>query len=250
VPILLTRYHKIKNNSITANQTICSGNVPSALSGSTPVQGSGVYTYTWQDSTKSIPWTNIPGFVNVPNQNFSPPALTDTTRYRRIVNSSACSDISKSIIINVHKPIANNNISLISASGPDTTICSGATPNLLKGTAASGGTNIPGSYFYAWYFSPDNATWSPVPSAGTPENYQPGSLTATTWYKRKVTSGFCSSESNVIRVIVLPLISNNSISADQTICYNTIPVQIAGSDPAGGTGSSRNQGLSPECTTR
>jgi gliding motility-associated-like protein len=238
-PVLLADYPVLTNNSISLNQTICSGSVPATITGSLPLNGAGAgsYTYTWQDSTRNHTWTNITGFVNVTNQNFLPPALTDTTRYRRIVYSSACSNISNSIIINVHKPIINNNISLISGSGPDTTICSGATPDLLKGNAASGGTNIPGDYAYSWFYSLDNIVWNPVSSAGTGLNYQPGALTDTNLYKRKVISGTCSTESNIIRIIVLPLISNNTISADQTVCYNTVPAQIAGSDPAGGTGS-------------
>lgn len=234
--VILNDYPVIANNSIAANQTICSGSAPSKLVGSLPLNGNGIYTYTWQDSTKAHTWTDISGFINVASSDYSPPPLIDTTRYRRIVYSSACSDISKSIIVNVHKPIVNNNISLISASGTDTTICNGAIPNLLKGTPGSGGTNLPGDYVFEWSYSPDNSTWSPVPTGGAGVNYQPGALSVTTYYKRKVTSGACSTESGVIRIIVLPSIAGNTISADQAICYNTIPAQISGIIPSGGGG--------------
>jgi gliding motility-associated-like protein len=231
--VLLKDFPVITNNSVSATQTICSGSVPAKLTGSTPLNGNGIYTYTWQDSTKIHTWQSISGATDI---DFQPPALTDSTRYRRIVNSSACTDVSKSIIINVHKLIGNNSISLISA-GSDTTICNNQVPHLLKGTVPSGGTNIPGSYIYQWKFSTDNVTYNPVATAGTTTNYQPPSLSATTYYKREVTSGTCSLLSNPVTVKVLPLITNNTISANQTICYNTSPAQLTGTAPAGGDGA-------------
>ena len=121
--VLLKDFPVITNNTISANQIICSGSAPAKLIGSTPLNGDGTYKYTWQDSTKSHTWTDIPGAINLTSPDYQPPALTDTTRYRRIVFSSACSDISKSIIVIVHKPIANNNIFLLSVVKWDTTIC-------------------------------------------------------------------------------------------------------------------------------
>jgi gliding motility-associated-like protein len=236
-PVVMVDWPVITNNSIASGQTICSGSTPSKITGSLPANGNGIYKYTWQDSTKTHSWTDIPGFINGTSIDYQPPSLTDTTRYRRIVFSSACNNISKSLIINVHRPVLNNNISLISASGTDTTICNGATPNLLKGALASGGTNIPGSYVYEWNYSIDNTNWNPVTSGGAGVNYQPAALSATTWYKRKATSGSCLTESNVIKIIVLPFITNNTISTDQTICYNTLPAQLTGIVLSGGAGA-------------
>ena len=60
LPIHLTRYHKIKTNTILADQTICSGSTPTPLSGSVPTQGkTGDYTYIWQDSTRAHIWTPV-----------------------------------------------------------------------------------------------------------------------------------------------------------------------------------------------
>jgi gliding motility-associated-like protein len=238
--VLLKDFPVLTNNTITANQTICSGSVPAKLLGSNPLNGAGTgtYTYTWQDSTKSHTWIDIPGAIKIASPDYQPPALTDTTRYRRIVFSSTCSDISKSIIVNVHKPIANNNIFLLSVVKWDTIICSGATPRLLKGSVPAGGTNLPGDYAYEWYYSLDKSAWTPVSAAGTNVNYQPGALTVPTYYRRKVISGTCIAYSDsIITIKVLPLISLNTVSSDQTVCYNTIPVQLSGSDPAGGAGT-------------
>jgi hypothetical protein len=232
LPILMTRYHYIENNIITEDTTICSGSVPPPLTGSTPVKGSGIYTYMWQDSSKVATWTTR-GTLISPH---APPALTDTTWYRRIVNSSKCSDTSFLIVINVHKPIINNIIALKSGPGPDTTVCSGAIPNKLKGALPAGGTELPGDYAFTWYSSTDNFVSSndPVPVSGTLQDYQPGALTSTTWFRRKTISGKCETLSNAIRVIVLPPITNNNITSDQTVCYNTSPVQLTGPVPNGG----------------
>lgn len=242
-PVLLNSYPVITNNMLVPSvQTICSGTAPVQLTGSVPLNGKGpgTYTYTWQDSSKLHSWADIAGYINVANQNFIPPVLTDTIRYRRIVNSSACSNTGKSIIVFVHKPITNNSVSLISGGTGDTTICSGATPNRFNGTNASGGTNNPGDYTYQWSSSADNSSWTDISTGATATNYQPPSLAATTYYRRRVSSGQCSSESTPIKITVLPQITNNAISGDQTVCKSDLPAlltQSSSSTLSGGGGT-------------
>ncbi|MCJ7446906.1 MAG: gliding motility-associated C-terminal domain-containing protein [Bacteroidales bacterium] len=237
-PIRLTRYPKIKNNAITADNIICSGTIPDALTGTTPLQGSGIYTYIWQDSLKSGSWSDR-GTLN--SLSFAT-GLTDTTWYRRIVNSSKCTNKSNILVINVHKPIENNTISLLSGGLSDTTICNGALPNLLKGGAIlpSGGTGIPGDYAYQWSSSPDNSNWTDISTSATGPDYHPTLLTATTYYRRRVISGECTDESGSINITVLPLIKDNSISASQTICKDESPdllSQASGIALSGGAGT-------------
>ena len=236
--VLLKDFPVITNNSIstfTTNQPICSGSAPPKLIGSIPLNGNGTYAYIWQDSTKGHSWTDITGEISL---DYQPPALTDTTRYRRKVSSSACSDISNSNRIIVHKPILNNNITLLSGGVTDT-ICNGQVPGLLQGTTATGGTNIPGNYAYQWQFSTDNINFSPVPTGGTGITYQPPVLTITTYYIRQVTSGACSVLSNATIIItVLQPITGNTISANQTaVCYNTVPDPFTGATLSGGAGA-------------
>ncbi len=241
-PVLLNEYPVITNNLIIpADQTICSGSAPVQITGTTPLNGKGTgsYTFTWQDSTKNHSWTDISGYINVTDQNFVPPVLTDTTRYRRIVYSSACSDIGKSVIVKVHKPISNNIISLLAGGLADTTLCSGATPHRITGVIATGGTNIPGNYTYQWSSSPDNSSWTDI-SASTGIQYQPSLLTATTWFRRRAVSGQCSSESGAVKITVLPVITNNTISGNQTVCKSNIPellTQASGPALSGGSGT-------------
>ena len=236
-PILLTRYFKIENNTISSDNTICAGSVPAAINGSTPLKGSGSYTYVWQDSSETASWTVRSTSISP----YSPPSLSDSTWYRRIVNSSKCSDTSNKIVINVHAPVTNNIISLLSGSGADTTLCSGSVPNRLTALVLpGGGTNIPGDYAYQWFYSPDNINYTAAAVSGTLADYQPSGAVASLFYRRRVTSGLCSSESNSIKINVLPVITNNVISPDKSaVCYNTLPGQIIGTPLSGGTGTTQ-----------
>jgi len=236
-PILLTRYFKIENNTISSGSTICSGAVPSPLTGSIPLMGSGTYTYMWQDSSATSTWTTRTNLVSP----YSPPSLTDSVWYRRIVTSSKCRDTSNITVINVHAPVTNNIISLISGSGSDTTVCSGTVPNKLIGSdKPEGGTNIPEDYTYQWFSSADNNEFTAVGAAGTLTDYQPPAVLSTLVFRRKVTSGMCSSESNSIVINALPVIKDNIITPDkEAVCYNNIPGQITGTPLTGGTGNTQ-----------
>jgi len=232
-PILLTRYHKIENNIIGADQTICSASTPAQLAQTLSVTGgtgAGTYTYQWQDSSKAASWTNRSATATP----FAPPALTDTTWYRRLVNSNVCSSISNRIVVNVHDPISDNTVEA------DTTICAGSDPNRLRGKIPIGGD---GSFTYQWYSSTDNfgSVDNLIAISGTLSDYDPPALTIPTWYRRKAVSGMCETISNIINVIVLPSITNNVITPDRAeVCFNTVPGQISGTPLSGGTGNSQS----------
>jgi hypothetical protein len=232
--ITLQDFPAITNNSISipaSSLKICSGTAPEKISGSQPLNGNGTYTYAWQDSTKSHGWTFITDSVR---RDFFPPVLTDTTWYRRIVRSSACEDFSGKIKIVVHKPVINT-ISLL-AGGIDTVICRAENPNRLKGYLPTGGTCLLGDYTYQWLYSVDNVNYNIIPGeAGL--SFDPPVLNETTYYKRQVTSGECSTLSDAIKIVVLAPITNNIISNNQTICRNTAPQQLTGEPLSGGSGS-------------
>ncbi|MBK9389366.1 MAG: gliding motility-associated C-terminal domain-containing protein [Bacteroidetes bacterium] len=131
----------------------------------------------------------------------------------------------------------NNIVSLLSG-GTDTTICDGANPNRLQGTLPTGGTNLPGDYAYEWLSSTDNSTWIPVASSGTSQGYDPPALNVTTYYMRKVLSGACIDISAAtIKITVLPLIANNTLTAPAVICKGSAPDPLTGSTPTGGDGN-------------
>ncbi|MBN1388334.1 MAG: gliding motility-associated C-terminal domain-containing protein [Bacteroidales bacterium] len=230
--VLLTSIPAIENNTISADQTICQDSLPDPLLGDTPTGGDGNnYTYLWEDSTRTGTWNLIPG---ADQGDYYPPALEDTTWYRRIILSSVCDDTSNVVIVNVHPSITNNTVSTLSGT-VDTTICSGQTPNVLTGEIPGGGS---GTYIYEWEFSTDQeSSWYPAPGTNNLAGYDPPLLTVDTWYRRRVISGECAVESNSVKVTVLPPITGNTITSDLMTCFNTQPAVITGSQPAGGNGA-------------
>lgn len=115
-------------------------------------------------------------------------------------------------------------------------ICAGTSPGQITGTLPTGGI---GTFTYLWESSTTSPTtgFSAANGINDEQNYTPENLYQTTWYRRTVTSGGCTSTSRVMVVNVTPVITNNSISAAQTICAGETPATLNGSSPAGGTGS-------------
>ncbi|MBA7576638.1 hypothetical protein ES708_18479 [subsurface metagenome] len=227
--VTLIDWHKLENNSINTNQVICEGDDPVIISGLNPTGGSGVYNYQWQEKNAAAAWSDI----GPDAANYDPSNLSDTTFYRRIVNSDGCTDTSNIDTIPVHPAIINNDI-LTLGGLTDTTICESALPNSLAGVQPDGGI---GTYSYIWKESSDGSSWLAAGGTNINIDYAPGNLTETTFYKREVSSGACTDMSEKIDINVLPSLGNNSISADQTICYNTIPAIINGALPTGGNGT-------------
>ena len=216
-------------------QTICNGQTPAGLTGTLPTGGNGTYTYLWQSSTTSA----VAGFAAAGGtnntQNYTPAgAFTQTTWYRRTVTSGTCSDISPAIQITVLPAIANNTVAAVQ------TICNGQTPAGLTGTLPTGGN---GTYTYLWQSSTTSAVAGFAAAGGTnnTQNYTPGALAVTTWYRRTVTSGQCTgAQANIsaaIQITVLPLIGNNTVAAVQTICNGQTPAGLTGTLPTGGNGT-------------
>jgi len=104
---LITVQEPITNNTINANQDICSGDPIAALTGSTPAGSNGVFRYQWQSrlSTETV-WTNIPGALS---QNFSPSTLpASTILFRRIVTTDQCDGALQSISNEVTVTVRQN----------------------------------------------------------------------------------------------------------------------------------------------
>lgn len=242
--VKLTEWKKISNNSITSlDQTICSGSRPDSLIASVPSDGNHTYTFTWQQMILSGSFGIASGPYSATTKNYWPPNLTDSTWYRRIVASSACRDTSNIRVVNVHKPITNNKIALLSALA-DTTICVNQIVPVIKGADPSGGTNNPVDDIFLWQVSsPGNNTWVTAPAPSGNMSYSTGTHTNVTvnplfyYYRRSFTSGQCSTYSDTVTVKVLPKITNNVISADQAVCYNTSPAQLTGPGLSGGDAS-------------
>ncbi|PJB57150.1 MAG: hypothetical protein CO098_12345, partial [Bacteroidetes bacterium CG_4_9_14_3_um_filter_41_19] len=106
----------IDNNNISSDQDICNNSIPAALVGSVPTQGDGTYTFLWEESTDNVTWIDATG-VNT-DQNFTPPALAQTTYYRRNVFSDVCESVSNAVTIQVNEyPDINSADNIFSCSG-------------------------------------------------------------------------------------------------------------------------------------
>ncbi len=217
-------------NSIRGTDTICESQVPNVLTASQPKGGNGTYSYSWEQSTDNENWSPAIGIDEL--RSFAPMALNQTTFYRRIVNSEnplkpgTVRDTSRVIKIFVYPAIVNNNIL-----GTDT-ICYNDNGKIITGTPVNGGNN---NFSYIWQATTDNQNWS---DKGNSSDYDPPVLTSTTIYRRIVNStAYCSDTSNLIRIAVLPSITNNVFSTpDSTICQGTSPGRIEMKIPEGGSG--------------
>jgi hypothetical protein len=232
-PVEITVHQPIANNLLSpTTQTICTGSTPALIVGTTPTNGNGVYTYSWEVSSTS----STAGFSAIPSEtniDYQPGVLTGTRWYRRIASSGPCANVtSPAVAVFVQNNIANNTIST------NQTICTGSTPTALTGTTPTGGGGT-GTYTYKWEISTTDGTsgFSPIPTA-TSLGYAPGAISQNTWFRRIVTSGPCqASTSNTIAITIQQPIDNNIAGTDQTICSGNAPSQLTGSDPTNGSGT-------------
>ena len=86
--------------AISTNQTICSGNLPNAISGIASSGGSGNFSYQWESSTDNVNFSNISGETAV-NLSLSTP-LSTTTFYRRKTNDQTAFAFSNVVTITVN----------------------------------------------------------------------------------------------------------------------------------------------------
>ena len=211
---------------IEADQTICEGSVPAAITVNTAATADGTITYQWQSSTDGTNFFNITGATS---DTYSPPALTADTWYKRVVNSSLngviCTEETNAVKVNVN----NFDPGSIDA---DQTICEGANANPFTSVTPTGDFV---SVAYQWYSSTDGTTFNPIGGATT-ETYDPGALTVDTWYKREVTATLngvpCIEETNIVKVTVINF-DPGSIDADQTICEGSNANSLTSVSPTG-----------------
>ncbi|MGI4875636.1 MAG: gliding motility-associated C-terminal domain-containing protein [Janthinobacterium lividum] len=209
--VTITVQPAIVPGSIAADQTICAGTVPTALTSTAASGGSGTYAYQWESSTDQLTWTPVSGATAA---TYAPGALNVTTYFRRQVQAGVCAGAPTNVVtITVQPLIVPGSI------GTDQTLCTGATPAPLTSlTAASGGT---GTYAYQWESSTDNITWKAI-SGATTATYVPGALSVTTYFRRQVQAGVCAgAPTNVVTITVTPVLTT-------TVTLATPPAQCPG----------------------
>lgn len=146
----------------------------------------------------------------------------------RATDANGCwIDMASSVMLTEVSDIAGNDIAA------DQTICSGGPATLITGSTPTGGN---GTYIYQWQSSPDGTSWTDISDANS-QNYDPGKVSEKTYYQRYVTSGACDNTSTPVTISVTTPIQNNTIGADQTICYGAVPSGFTGTvaTSSGGT---------------
>ncbi|NVO84530.1 T9SS type B sorting domain-containing protein [Hymenobacter terrestris] len=200
--------------TIAADQTLCQGATPARLTSTGDATGGlGTLTYQWEFSTDNTTWTPVNGATSA---DYAPGPLTVTTFFRRQALTAACAPVLSNVVTLTVLPEL-----LAGSIAADQDICAGTAPAPLSSAGpASGGT---GTFAYQWESSLNNSTWTAVGGATGP-TYQPATLSATTYFRRRVTSGTgtCSTQvSNVVTIRVLP-------SVTPTVTVATLPASCPG----------------------
>ncbi|HEX8504942.1 MAG TPA: gliding motility-associated C-terminal domain-containing protein, partial [Hymenobacter sp.] len=226
-PVTVTVVPALTAGSIAASQSLCAGGTAAPLTSETPATGgTNNIVYQWESSTDNgATWTPIGGATGPA---YAPGQLNATTLFRRQASSgTACAPVFSNVVTITVAPALT-----AGAIGADQTICPGATPVPLNRAGEPGGGV--GNYVFQWESSPNNANWTPIVGATGPD-YAPGALTATTFFRRRVTSGPCGPVYSLsVTVTVLPTLTVGSIAADQDICAGAAPAPLTSTSEAGG----------------
>jgi len=170
------------------------------------------YSYTWYNGT-----TIVNGTGNVLNDSTFTATTSGTYTVQVLstgANAAGCSTTSTAFTLTILPIVTAGTI------GADQTVCTGTTPAPLTSPSGAGGGT--GTYDYQWESSTDNVTWTPVASASA-ATYAPGTLTITTYYRRRAQSGTCPAVySNVVTISSQPVLATS-------ITLATPPAQCVGS---------------------
>jgi hypothetical protein len=227
--ITVLDFDNIAPSSISSSNgtTICSG-TSTTLTANGGTQGAGAqYEWFTGSTCGGTPFaTTSTNTVTV-----SP---TGNTTYRvRITGGNTCPNTTGCAVqtITVQNAISNNTISAAQ------TICNGTTPATILGSTPLGGN---GTYTYSWQQSTTSASsgFSNISSTNV-KDYTPDALSQTTWFRRRVTSGACTTQniSAAIQITVNAEATEGSIGSDQTICSGGAPAQLTSSSNGTGSGT-------------
>lgn len=217
-------YFCVKSSSLAIKAPDHKFMILGQITGSAASGGSGTYAYQWQNSANASTWADISGATSA---SYTPGSLTATTYYRRQTTSNGVTLSTNTSTITVYPQLAAGSISPSSIS-----ISYNTSPGQITGSAATGGS---GTYTYQWQSSPDgSSSWGNI-SGATSVSYTPGSLTASIYYRRSVSSNGVSAVSNTSEVTVgpaacLPLSTSPSTNRNYIITYSVKEAGI--SDPS------------------
>ncbi len=209
----------ITTNTVTPATSCTDGSTFIALSGNAITGG----IYQWQRSTTSST-TGFTDLTGATSQNYT---LTRnlvpvTTWYRRLASTSTCNANTSAAVV-VYAPLANNTVTTVSA----TMYCASAPAISIAGAAPVGGDGT--TYTYQWQSSTDNSTYTNI-SGATAQNYTTPIASVTTYYRRQITGGGCTtSTSDPLLITVNPNPTVTVTPTSSTVCGgNTLTLTASG----------------------
>lgn len=173
----------------------------------------------------SYMWTVPAGWVIVSGQGTSEVEILTAAigGAVRVIATNACGQSAASQrFVTIYPPLSSNQVQNGQA------VCAGRQPEALTGSVPVGGQ---GTYTYLWERSTRSAAEGFVPADGAnnQQNYTPGALTETTWFRRKVASADCQHISEAIIVKVLPVPAKPTI---ERLSEKELKASVAAADYA------------------
>jgi hypothetical protein len=143
----------LTNNSISANQFICSNTQAQLFNGSTPSGGNSSFIYLWESSPDNIIWNTAVGTSN--GEDYDPSLVSTDLFLQRKVSSPACQGISTSNVVTIEFAATPTAISSVTSSSGTCNILSennwilipDQSNNLIAAVYDSTGGNNLGSTF-------------------------------------------------------------------------------------------------------
>lgn len=225
-----------KPGSIAGPQTLCAGTAPALLTSTADASGDAglPLVYQWESSSDNVTFKPVAGTTSSYLPTNLPTGITYFRRRAQLLLPNRAgpyceSKFTTAVAITVLPILTAGSIAA------DQTVCAGAAAVPLTSTApATGGTGTPA---YQWQSSSDNSIWVPASGINTDATYTPGALTATTYFRRRATSGPCAAISNTLVITILPALAAGSIAANQAICAGAAPAPLTSETPATGSGT-------------
>jgi hypothetical protein len=222
--IYIKVWNSLQSGSLISDTVICFNTLAGIIQfeiGQGPTGANNSYSYEWQDSSATtLNWTAVQTGLS---PNFPPPLLTEDTWYRVIVisNEGCGRDTTQTMKVNV---FLNFIPGLIDATHD---ICFDEFADTLNFNL---GTNVGGNSIfqnnYQWQQSIDNLSFLDCSQPSMDDNYAPGFISDTTYF-RLIIKNQCYSDdslSNTIQVNVNPLPQPVLIDGDNLVCKNSSDV--------------------------
>lgn len=204
-------------------QTINVNATPAALTSATEASGgSGNYGYQWQSSIfERGTFTDILGATSA---SYSPGPLNQTTYYRRVAKDVRCFNIAASSVATVF--VTNGILNAGTFTLHSACFFPGYPPAPLK-TAYEPSGGVP-PYKVEWQSGADNVNFTSIPGA-TESVYQPGVLSQSTYFRKKVTDAagtVAYSDTERITMITTTLTAGTIKATSNVACLGSSPAEI------------------------